>query len=139
MTKSNRRIVSNFFSCLLELSRDFSRSWGGSHWRHDMKRALTGLLLAGATCAFVVATPAVAQVAGNPGDQHTPTVYTSGVQAQTYGYNPGYTPGYGGPLGPVGVLAAPITAPLAAMSGAVPGGGVCGVDQDFNGRYTAHC
>jgi hypothetical protein len=97
-----------------------------------MKRALTGLLLAGATCAFVVATPAVAQVAGNPGDQHTPTVYTSGVQAQTYGYNPGY----GGPLG---ILAAPITAPLAAMSGGAPGAGGCGVSQDFNGRYTALC
>ena len=41
-----------------------------------MKHALTGLLLAGATCAFVAATPAVAQVAGNPGDLHSPTVYT---------------------------------------------------------------
>jgi hypothetical protein len=124
--------VSNFFSCLLELAHDFGRSWDGSHWRHDMKRALTGLLLAGATCAFVVATPAVAQVAGNPGDQHTPTVYTSGVQAQTYGYNPGYA-------GPLGILAAPITAPLAAMSGGAPGAGGCGVSQDFNGRYTALC
>jgi hypothetical protein len=100
-----------------------------------MKHVLTGLLLAGATGAFVLATPAVAQVAGNPGDLHTPTVYTSGVQAQTYGY----TPGYGGPLGPLGVIAAPVTAPVAVMTGGGPGGGACGVVQDFNGRYTALC
>jgi hypothetical protein len=72
-----------------------------------MKYALTGLLLAGSTCAFLLATPAVAQVAGNPGDLHTPTPYTSEVRANSYGY----TPGYGGPLGPLGVIAAPITAP----------------------------
>jgi hypothetical protein len=100
-----------------------------------MRHALAGLLLAGATCASVLATPAVAQVAGNPGDLHTPTVYTNQVRAETYGYAPSYS----GPFGPVGILTAPITAPLAAMSGGVPGGGVCGVDQDFNGRYTAHC
>ena len=45
-----------------------------------MKHALIGLLLAGSTCAFVLATPAVAQVAGNPGDLHTPTVYTTQTQ-----------------------------------------------------------
>ena len=100
-----------------------------------MKHALAGLLLAGVTCASILATPAVAQVAGNPGDQHTPSVYTSGVGAQTYGY----TPGYGGPLGPLGVLAAPITAPVAAISGGSVGAGGCGVSQDFNGRYTALC
>lgn len=38
-----------------------------------MKRTLMGILLAGATCAFGLATPAVAQVAGNPGDLHSPT------------------------------------------------------------------
>ena len=106
---------------------------GGSDRRYDMKHALRGLLLAAAS-AFVVATPALAQVAGNPGDQHTPTVYTSGVQAQTYGYNPA-----SGPLGPLGVLTAPITARVGAVSGGVPGGGGCGVSQDFNGRYTALC
>jgi len=100
-----------------------------------MKHTLMGLLLAGATCAFGLATPAVAQVAGNPGDLHSPTVYTSEYRAQTYGY----TPGSGGPLGPIGVLAAPITAPLAAMSGGFASGGGCGVSQDFNGRYTALC
>jgi hypothetical protein len=99
-----------------------------------MKHALTGLLLAGATCAFVLATPAVAQVAGNPGDLHTPTPYTNEVRANSYGY----TPGYGGALGPVGVLAAPMTAPVAAMNGG-PSGGACGVSQDFNGRLTALC
>ena len=99
-----------------------------------MKHALTGLLLAGATCAFVLATPAVAQVVGNPGDLHTPTPYTNEVRANSYGY----TPGYGGALGPVGVLAAPMTAPVAAMNGG-PSGGACGVSQDFNGRLTALC
>ncbi len=99
-----------------------------------MKHALTGLLLAGAASAFVFATPAFAQVAGNPGDLHTPTPYTNEVRANTYGA----TPGYGGPLGPLGVIAAPITAPLAVMNGS-PGGGGCGVSQDFNGRLTALC
>lgn len=98
-----------------------------------MRHALTGLLLAGATGALMFATPAVAQVAGDPGQSHTPTVYTEEYQAQTYGY----TPGSGGPLGPLGVLAAPITAPIAAVSGG--GNGSCGVNQDFNGRYTALC
>jgi hypothetical protein len=100
-----------------------------------MKHALTGLLLAGAACAFVAATPAVAQVAGNPGDLHSPTVYTSEARANTYGY----TPGYGGPLGPLGVIAAPITGPVTMMTGGGPSGGGCGVNQDFNGRLTALC
>ena len=73
-----------------------------------MKYALTGLLLAGSTCAFLLATPAVAQVAGNPGDLHTPTPYTNEVRANTYGY----TPGYGGPFGPLDVLTAPVTGPV---------------------------
>ena len=98
-----------------------------------MKHALIGLLLAGSTCAFVLATPAVAQVAGNPGDLHTPTVYTSDARSQAYGTA---TPGFGGgPLGPLGILAAPITGPVAAVSGS----GACGVSQDFNGRLTALC
>ena len=100
-----------------------------------MKHALIGLLLAGSTCAFVLATPAVAQVAGNPGDLHSPTVYTSESRANTYGY----APGSGGLLGPLGVIAAPITAPVTMMTGGVPNGGGCGVNQDFNGRLTALC
>lgn len=101
-----------------------------------MKHTLAGLLVAGAACASALATPAVAQVAGNPGDLHTPTVYTQQYRAENYGYNPGY----GGPLGPIGMLAAPITAPLGALTGgAAPGAPACGVDQDFNGRYTALC
>jgi hypothetical protein len=95
-----------------------------------MKHALTGLLLAGAACAFVLATPAVAQVAGNPGDLHTPTPYINEVRSNSYGY----TPGYGGAFGPLGAL----TAPVAAMNGG-PSGGACGVSQDFNGRLTALC
>jgi hypothetical protein len=101
-----------------------------------MKRALTGLLLAGSTCAFLLATPAVAQVAGNPGDLHTPTLHTNEVRSQAYGTA---TPGFGGALGPLGILAAPITAPVAMMNGSGPSGGGCGVSQDFNGRLTALC
>ncbi|HEY1887301.1 MAG TPA: hypothetical protein VGG86_14855 [Roseiarcus sp.] len=100
-----------------------------------MKHALTGLLLAGATYAFVAATPAVAQVAGNPGDLHSPTVYTTEARANTYGY----APGSGGPLGPLGILAAPFTAPVTMATGGGPSGGGCGVNQDFNGRLTAFC
>jgi hypothetical protein len=96
-----------------------------------MKHMLTRLLLAGATSAFVLATPAFAQVAGNPGDLHTPTPYTNEVRANTYGYSPGS----GGPLG---VLTAPFTAPVAMVNSA-PGAGGCGVSQDFNGRLTALC
>ena len=53
-----------------------------------MRNAITGLLLAGATSALL-ATSAFAQVAGNPGDLHTPTPYTNEVRANTYGYTPG--------------------------------------------------
>ncbi len=100
-----------------------------------MKYALTGLLLAGSTCAFLLGTPAVAQVAGNPGDLHTPTPYTTEVRSQAYGV----TPGYGGAFGPLNALTAPVGGPVSMMSGAVPSGGPCGVSQDFNGRLTALC
>jgi hypothetical protein len=100
------------------------------HWSMIMKHTLTGLLLAGATSAFVLATPAIAQVAGNPGDLHTPTAYTTEARTNTYGA----TPGYGGPLGPLGVMAGSFT----AVNG-VPNSGACGVSQDFNGRLTALC
>ena len=95
-----------------------------------MRNAIKSLLLAGATSALL-ATSAFAQVAGNPGDLHTPTPYTNEVRANTYGY----TPGSGGPLG---VFTAPFTAaPVAALNGGPSGG--CGVSQDFNGRLTALC
>ena len=99
-----------------------------------MKHALTGLLLAGATSAFVLATPALAQVAGNPGDLHTPTPYTIEARTNTYGA----TPGYGGPLGPLGVIAGSVQRAGRCVNG-VPNGGACGVSQDFNGRLTALC
>ena len=95
-----------------------------------MRNAITSLLLAGATSALL-ATSAFAQVAGNPGDLHTPTPYTTEAHTNTYGY----TPGSGGPLG---VITAPFTAPVAIMNSA-PGAGGCGVSQDFNGRLTALC
>jgi hypothetical protein len=100
-----------------------------------MKHALTGLLLAGAACAFVLATPAAAQVAGNPGDLHTPTPYTNEVRSQAYGTA---APGFGGPFGPLNALTAPTSVPVSMMPG-VPTTGSCGVSQDFNGRYTALC
>jgi hypothetical protein len=95
-----------------------------------MKNAIKSLLLVGAASALL-ATSASAQVAGNPGDLHTPTPYTTESRANTYGY----TPGSGGPLG---VFTAPFTAPVAMANGA-PGAGGCGVSQDFNGRLTALC
>jgi hypothetical protein len=95
-----------------------------------MRNAITGLLLVGATSALL-ATSAFAQVAGNPGDLHTPTPYTTEARTNTYGY----TPGSGGALG---VFTAPFTAPVAIINGA-PGAGGCGVSQDFNGRLTALC
>ncbi len=96
-----------------------------------MRNATTSLLLAGAASALL-ATSAFAQVAGNPGDLHTPTPYMNEFRTNTYGY----TPGSGGPLE---VFAAPFTAaPLAVTNGA-PGAGGCGVSQDFNGRFTALC
>ena len=99
-----------------------------------MRNAMTGLLLAGATSAFMLATSAFAQVAGNPGDLHTPTPYTNEVRANTYGY----TPGSGGPLDLW--VCSPLRSPppVAVLNGA-PGAGGCGVSQDFNGRLTALC
>src|ERR1700735_2902792 len=99
--------------------------------RHEMRNAITGLLLAAATSALL-ATSAFAQVAGNPGDLHTPTPYTNEVRANTYGY----TPGSGGPLG---VFIASFTARAVAVMNAVPGAGACGVSQHSNGRLTALC
>jgi hypothetical protein len=40
-----------------------------------MKRPSSLALSAGAICALLSVTPALAQVAGNPGDQHTQTLY----------------------------------------------------------------
>ena len=40
-----------------------------------MKRLSSHTLSAGAICALLSATPALAQVAGNPGDLHTQTLY----------------------------------------------------------------
>ena len=40
-----------------------------------MKRPFTSALSAGVICAVLSVTSAFAQVAGNPGDQHTQTLY----------------------------------------------------------------
>jgi hypothetical protein len=78
--------------------------------------------LAGVTCAFAIATPAVAQVASSLAH---PKKHVSANAA---------TPAvYQAPSGGVGALG-----PLNALGGA-PNGGSCGVYADFNGRETALC
>ena len=122
-----------------------------------MQHTLTTLLSAGAVAAALSAVPAAAQVAGNPGDLHTPTQYT-----QRYDYaphtGPGY-PGYGynypagepslfsGIFAPVGFLAsgfgAVVGAPAYVVGGTAPAYAAaqpgCRAFQDFNGRRTAIC
>ena len=128
-----------------------------------MRHAFLALLSSAAIGGVLAATPAGAQVAGNPGDMHTPTPYTKDYMRRTHAY-PGYgygygNYGYGGPMAPVGALAAGVGAvgmaladtagmavgapfgagpymgaPYAAMSR--PG---CGLIKDFNGRYTSVC
>jgi hypothetical protein len=78
--------------------------------------------LAGVTCAFAVAAPAVAQVASSP------------AHPKKHVYANAATPAdYQAPSGGVGALG-----PLNALGGAANGGG-CGIDKDFNGRETALC
>jgi hypothetical protein len=85
-----------------------------------MKRLITIILSTAAICAAVSVTPAAAQVAGNPGDIHTRTLYM-----MEYGQSPGQVA-----VGP--------TAGFPAFL--APGGAPdCGVVQDFNGRYTSVC
>lgn len=74
---------------------------------------------------FVSLTPAVAQVAGNPGDIHDRTLYM-----MESGQSPGQYAGGPVAVGP-GVLV-----PSFLQPGGAPG---CGVTQDFNGRYTSVC
>jgi hypothetical protein len=85
-----------------------------------MRHMLTGLLLAGVTCAFVVATPAVAQLASSPGHlKHHATVAKPAV--------------YEAPSGGVGALG-----PINALGGGANGGS-CGIATDYMGRQTALC
>ena len=87
---------------------------------HGMKQALVTLLAASAVSILSATAPAIAQVAGNPGDLHSLTPYIAEQRA----YAPAYYPGYAGPSAPA--------------YGALPHTG-CGAWQDFNGRYTAAC
>jgi hypothetical protein len=89
-----------------------------------MKRLLPIVLSTAAICAFVSVTPAAAQVAGNPGDLHTRTLYMleSGQSPDQYAAGPNA----GGP----GFL-------VPSFLGPTPSG--CGVTQDFNGRLTSVC
>jgi len=119
-----------------------------------MKSLLTVFLSSAALAAVFSVTPAAAQVAGNPGDLHTPTPYTESVDSPYRGGAPyGYGP-YAGPFGPLGAVAAGVGAfgaGVANAAGAVVGapaaspvyaaqpGVGCRVHQDFNGRYTSVC
>ena len=94
-----------------------------------MRHALTALLSGAAISALCSLTPAAAQVAGNPGDLHTPTPYTQEYWGQTQGS------GGSGPFAPFAMIASPFTGARYAMA---PGPG-CGVIHDFNGRYTSVC
>jgi hypothetical protein len=82
-----------------------------------MRHTLTGLLLAGASCAFAFTAPAVAQT--HP-KKH---VYANAATAEVY-------PAPSGGMGALG--------PLNAMAGA-PSGGSCGIAKDYMGRQTALC
>ena len=89
-----------------------------------MKSVMALALSTAAIGLFVSLTPAVAQVAGNPGDIHTRTLYMM---------ESGQIPDRiaGGPMeaGPAFLV------PSFLAQG--PTG--CGVTQDFNGRYTSVC
>jgi hypothetical protein len=85
-----------------------------------MKGVLTIILSTAAVCAFVSVTPAAVQVAGNPGDLHTRTLYML-----ESGQSPGQVA-----VGPTSIF------PSFLNPGGAPD---CGVIQDFNGRYTSLC
>jgi hypothetical protein len=84
-----------------------------------MKRFFITFLSAAAVCAVVSATPAIAQVAGNPADDHTRTLYMK---------EDGRTPDQG-------TVGAPVLGPLDAAQASSR----CHNTQDFNGRYTVVC
>jgi hypothetical protein len=90
-----------------------------------MKRLLSIALPTAVLGVFVSLTPAVAQVAGNPGDLHDRTLYMT-----QYGQGPDQF-AVGGPA------AAGLTSIVPSFLTPSPSG--CGVTQDFNGRYTSSC
>ncbi|MBV9907618.1 MAG: hypothetical protein JOY52_08645 [Hyphomicrobiales bacterium] len=87
-----------------------------------MRNMLTGLLLAGMTCAFAVTAPAVAQEASGP-SHHKKHVYANAAAPAVYQTSSGGVGAFG---------------PLNALGGA-PNGGSCGIDKDYMGRQTALC
>ena len=89
-----------------------------------MKRLLSIGLSTAAIGFLVSLAPAVAQVAGNPGDIHDRTVYM--LESGPLSTQVAAGPAIGGPSFFVPSFLAP------APSG-------CGVTQDFNGRYTSLC
>ena len=92
-----------------------------------MKCLLTAFLSTAAVRAALTATPAAAQVAGNPGDQHTPTPYTQdywGHAQSIFGF------------GAFGTTAGAAASAPAQAAQPRPN---CSATQDFNGRYTVAC
>ena len=98
-----------------------------------MRHALTAVLSGAAISALCSFTPAAAQVAGNPGDLHTPTPYTQEYWGQTQGY------GASGPFAPLGAVGTMIASPFTGARYAMAPEPACGVIHDFNGRYTSVC
>ena len=104
---------------------------------------------------MLCAASAEAQVAGNPGDLHTPTQYTkryayapnTGPGYPGYGYNwptGGQPYDYSGVFTPIGVFATGVGAIAGAPFGMAPAPYAanqpgCRAFQDFNGRRTSVC
>jgi hypothetical protein len=131
--------------CPLEPARDFNRLRLKLSEAYKMKHVLTGILSTATIYGLLAATPVAAQVAGNPGDMHTPTPYTKQYDRQhgiAYGPNGpiyrtngssstgafGYGPNYAyGPFAPVGAVlggAAAVGAGVVGAAGAVGAGAV---------------
>ena len=89
-----------------------------------MRCLFTAFLSTAAVCAAMTATPGAAQVAGHPGEQHTPTPYTRDYWSQPQSaFGSGITPG---------------AAPSASAQAVQPRPN-CAATQDFNGRYSVVC
>lgn len=129
-----------------------------------MKPLFPAFLSTAALCAFIVATPALAQETVTGAPAGTAPVTVQGYTYQGYGwpgygpgYGYGYAPGYGAPWAPAGPVAAGVGAVGAGVVGAanIVGAGAtgavtvpayavrpspgCTLYHDWNGRYTSVC
>jgi hypothetical protein len=73
------------FPALRQPSAGSGSSPGSNIGENDMKRPFLCALSAGAIFGLLAVTPALAQVAGNPGDLHTQTLYMQQYKA-LHGY-----------------------------------------------------